>query len=68
MLVYKCHAATKARLIWVACSATKAMVTPKLGLLLRAMSRSVVLLQLGSVLISRAYVFTGVIGNKHIEI
>lgn len=44
MLVSKGHAATRAILIWVAYSATRAMVIIRPELLLKAMSGSVVLL------------------------
>lgn len=46
-------------LVWVDCAATKAMVTSKPELLSRAMSRSMVLIQLGSVMLSTPLVSTG---------
>ena len=52
------HAAVGAILIWVAWSASRAMITSGPELLLRAMSGSMVLLQLGSVLMFMARVTT----------
>ena len=61
MLVTEDHASTRAILIWTAGSAPGAMVTSRHKLLLRAMSGSVVLLQLGSVVLSMAVLALGVI-------
>lgn len=50
-------------LIWVASAASRTMVMSKPELLPRVMSESIVLLQLGSVMISVAQVGTGVHWN-----
>ena len=46
-------------LVWVYCAATRAMVISGPKLLQRAMSRSMALIQLGSVMMSMAIVSTG---------
>ena len=55
--------AAGAKLIWVACAATRAMMASGLQLLSRAMSGSVFLLHLGSMLMSLAHVTT--VGNRN---
>ena len=68
MLVSKGHADNRVILVWVACAATRAMAMPGPGLLLRAMSVPMVLLQLGSLLMFLALVTMGAIGTKCVEI
>lgn len=55
MLVTEGHAATMSMLIWVTCTAIVVVVRSRPGMLLRAMSGSTVLLELGSVLMSEAH-------------
>ena len=52
------YAITRTILIWVACAVTRAMETSRLELLLRAMSGSMALQQLGFLMISMARVST----------
>ena len=59
MLVSMGHAATRAILIWMTCTVTEAMVMSRPKLQLRAVSGSMILLQLGSMLMSVVYVITG---------
>lgn len=68
ILMSEGNAATRATLIWVACAATWTILAPGPGQFPRAMSRSMVLLWLRSVLIFMARVTTGVIGTKCLEI
>lgn len=62
MLVSEGHTAARAMPMWVACAATRAMMTFRPKLLVRAMSGPMVLLLLGSILIFMAHVTTRVIG------
>lgn len=57
------HAATRAVLMQVACATTRAMVMSGTELLLRAMYGPMILLQLGSVMMSVACVTQEVIGT-----
>lgn len=57
------HAASGAVLIWVACADTGALVASEPELLLGSVSGSVVLQQLGSVVMSMVHVSTGVTGT-----
>lgn len=68
MVVFETHAATGALLIWVIRAATGVMVIPRTELLPRAMSKFMVLLQLGSILMPVAHVSTGGIKTTHDEI
>ena len=61
------HATARAILIWVAYAATGVMVTSKPELLPRATSGSMVLPQLGSVLISTAHVITVAVRIMHVQ-
>ena len=50
-------------MVFVPCTATRVIVTSRSKLLLRAISGSMILLQLESVMVSVAHVSTGVIGT-----
>ena len=58
MLMFESFAVSGAILVWVTCAAIGAMVTSGPELLLRAISRFMYLLQLGSVMMSMVHVAT----------